>query len=338
VKLPAGRVESFLKAPDCAAILLYGPDAGLVRERRDRLVASVLEDKSDPFRLVDLTMATLKEDPARLADELAALSMTGGRRVVRVHDAGDAMTALLQSWLAHPVGDALLLIEAGALTPRSSLRKLAESSPALVALACYEDEPDTLEAVILDSLRTHGLSAEPDALAWLTETLGGDRLMTRSEIAKLALYMGKKKRVERADAAAVTGDSAALSQDDLAMAVADGDQSAAQRVLDRLLGEGVSPITILRGLQRHFARLHQAAGIVQQGRSGEQAIAALRPAPNFRLVPRLKGQLSRWPAEKLSTALALLLSAEIDCKTTGMPAAELCGRALLQLTRAAGRR
>jgi DNA polymerase-3 subunit delta len=136
----------------------------------------------------------------------------------------------------------------------------------------------------------------------------------------------------------VTGDSAALSQDDLAVAVAEGDQSTAQRVFDRLLGEGVSPVTILRGLQRYFTRLHQAAGAVQQGRSSEQAIAALRPAPNFRLVPRLKGQLSRWSAEKLSTALALLLNAEIDCKTTGMPAAELCGRALLQLTRAAGRR
>jgi DNA polymerase-3 subunit delta len=52
----------------------------------------------------------------------------------------------------------------------------------------------------------------------------------------------------------------------------------------------------------------------------------------------MKGQLARWPADKLATALDLLLAAELDCKTTGMPAPEICGRAILQLTRAAGRR
>jgi DNA polymerase-3 subunit delta len=136
----------------------------------------------------------------------------------------------------------------------------------------------------------------------------------------------------------VTGDSAALSQDDLAMAAAEGDQASAGRVLDRLLNEGVSPITILRGLQRHFTRLHQAAGLLQDGRTADQAIAGLKPPPHFRVSGRMKGQLGRWPAERIGTALDLLLTAEMECKTTGLPANEICGRAILQLTRAAAAR
>jgi DNA polymerase-3 subunit delta len=152
--------------------------------------------------------------------------------------------------------------------------------------------------------------------------------------------MGDEKRVTLEDALAVTGDTAALSQDDLAMATAEGDQGASQRVLDRLLTEGVSPITLIRGLQRHFTRLHQAAGLIGEGKNAEQALAALRPPPHFRIAGRMKNQLSRWPAEKLATALDVLLTAEMDCKTTGLPAPEICGRAVLQLTRAAaaGRR
>ena len=84
MKLAANRVESFVKAPDVPAVLIYGPDAGLVKERLDRLTRSVLADPSDPFRLADLSMPMLKEDPARLADEIAALSMMGGRRVVQI--------------------------------------------------------------------------------------------------------------------------------------------------------------------------------------------------------------------------------------------------------------
>jgi DNA polymerase-3 subunit delta len=335
VKLATGRVEAFLKAPDAPAVLIYGPDAGLVRERLDRLSRSVLADLTDPFRLIDLSMTMLKDDPARLADEMAALSMTGGRRVVRVRDAGEALAGPLQRWLDHPLGEALLLIEAGDLTPRSALRKLADGAPGIVSLACYADDGATLQTVIRDSLGRHGLAAEPDALAWLTEHLGGDRLMTRSEIDKLALYMGRTTRVTLSDAAAVTGDSARLSQDDLAMAAAEGDQAEAQRVLDRLLGEGVAPVSILRGLQRHFSRLHQAAAAQQDGKGAEQAIAGLRPPPHFRVAGRMRGQLSRWPPDKLATAMELLLNAEIDCKTTGLPAVELCGRAVLQLARAA---
>ena len=340
MKLAANRVEAFVKAPDVPAVLIYGPDAGLVKERLDRLAKSVLPDLSDPFRLTDLTMPMLKEDPARLADEIAALSMMGGRRVVRVRDASDALAGPLQSWLNNPVGDALVLIEAGELTPRSALRKLAESEPKLAALPCYADEGGSLHAVIADSLRNHGLTAEPDAVGWLADHLGGDRLLTRSELDKLALYMGEEKRVTLADAAAVTGDTAALSQDDLAMAASEGDQASAQRVLDRLLHEGMSPITLIRGLQRHFTRMHQAAGLVAEGKNAEQALAALRPPPHFRVAGRMKGQLGRWPVEKLATALDLLLTAEMDCKTTGLPAPEICGRAVLQLTRAAaaGRR
>ncbi len=340
MKLPGNRIEAFLKAPDAAAraILVYGPDAGLVKERLDRLGKTVVADLGDPFRVAELSAASLKEDPARLSDEAAAIALTGGRRVVRVRDAGDSISAVLQSFLAHPMGDAMLLIEAGELGPRSSLRKLAETADNAVALPCYADEGSGLEAVIFETLRSHGLTAEPDAVAWLADHLGGDRLLTRSELDKLALYMGDGGRVRLTDAAACIGDSAALSMDDVAMAAAEGDQATAQRVLDRLFHEGTSPITVLRSLQRHFQRLHLAAGAMASGKSAEQAIAQLKPPPHFRVAKRLQGQLQRWPSQRIATALELLVNAEIDGKTTGMPAAEICGRAVMQLARAAGRR
>ena len=203
MKLAANRIEGFLRAPDAAArvILVYGPDAGLAKERLDRLTKTVCNDLHDPFRLADLSMAGLKDDPSRLADEAAAIAMTGGRRVVRLRDAGDGATAVVQSFLAHPAGDALVLIEAGELGPRSTLRKLVEAADNAVALPCYADEGGALEAVIHETLRAHDLTAEPDAVAWLADHLGGDRLLTRSELDKLALYMGGPGRVRLEDAA-----------------------------------------------------------------------------------------------------------------------------------------
>ncbi|HIJ38591.1 MAG TPA: DNA polymerase III subunit delta [Rhodospirillaceae bacterium] len=341
MKLTGSRIESFLKAPDAKirVALVYGPDAGLIQERLDRLTKTIVPDLNDPFRIANFPAARLKEDPSRLADEAAALCMTGGRRVVRVTDAQDAFASVLKAFLSHPLGDALVLVEAGELTPRSPLRQLAEQSELAVALPCYADEGSGLESVIHETLRGYGLTAEPDAVAWLAEHLGGDRLMTRSELNKLALYMGSGslQRVKLEDAAACVGDSALLSMDDLGMAAADGDHATAQRVLERLFRDGTSPVAILRSLTRHFLRLHLTAGAFASGQSIEQSLAALKPPVHFRSQSRMQNQIRRWTLPRLSSALELLLTAEIDSKTTGMPAAEICSRAVMQLAQAANR-
>src|SRR5438105_10986481 len=106
MKVAAGQVDGFLRRPDpeIRAVLLYGPDAGLVRERAEIVVRTVCPDLRDPFRVADLAAAGLAADPARLADEAAQISLMGGRRVVRVRDAGDALAPLFSRFLVDPVG------------------------------------------------------------------------------------------------------------------------------------------------------------------------------------------------------------------------------------------
>jgi DNA polymerase-3 subunit delta len=97
----AAEIEAFLRKPDPAVqlVLLHGPDAGLVRERADRLAGTVVPDLHDPFRVARVSGAQLLEDPARLADEAAAIAMGGGRRVVRVVDAGNRNAELIEGFL-----------------------------------------------------------------------------------------------------------------------------------------------------------------------------------------------------------------------------------------------
>ncbi len=339
MKLSGARIAGFLKSPDPAvrAVLVYGPDQGLIRERINLLIRSVLDDPSVPFRLSELTATILRDEPGRLRDEAAALSFTGGRRVVVVRDAGDTLGATFQSFLSSPIGDALILVEADDLSARSSLRKAFEASDNAAALPCYADEGADLEAVIRESLSSHQLTASPDIVQWLAGHLGGDRALTRSEITKLALYMGKPGPISLEDVQACVGDSAALSLDDMINATAEGDHATAQRTLGRLFSEGTAPIACLRGLLRHFTRLHLAAGLMAQGKNADQALASLKPPPFFKVSSRMKRQLSLWSPTALNAALDLLGTVEADCKTTGFPAQDLCSRALFQLARAADR-
>lgn len=338
MKIDARGIAGFLKRPDPAAraVLLYGPDAGLVKERAEMLAKTVVEDLSDPFRVADITGDTLGSDPARLPDEAAAMAMTGGRRVVRVRDAGNEAVEAFTNFFAHPVGDALIVVEGGELDGRSGLRKLFEKSEHAAAIACYRDEGRDLGAVIRETLQKASVNIEADALAWLTDHLGGDRLVTRGEIEKLALYVGTGKTATLEDARALVGDSAEIGLDDLVNATASGDLPSLERVRTKLDSEGIPAIAQLRAAQRHFARLHLCAGLMAQGRDEEGAMMSLRPPVFWKEKTNFRTQLKRWSPAKLSIALAQLLDAEVKCKSSGSPAELVAAHCLMSLAASAG--
>ena len=337
MKIAAGGVERFLRQPDTAVVctLVYGPDQGLVRERAETLVRHVAGDLDDPFRVVELTAVAVANDPARLADEAAALSFSGGLQVVWVRAAGDGLAKVFEGFLAHAHGDAQVVVEAGNLGNRSSLRRVFERAGNAAALACYQDDERGLRRIIAESLAGHGLKASPDALAYLTENLGADRQVTRNELEKLALYKGGPGTVSLEDAAASVGDSAATSYDAVAYAAAGGDQAGLDRALTRAFTEGLHAVGLLRAVARHLRRLHLAIALAARGRSPEQAMKALKPPVIFIFTGRFRAQMSAWPNHRLADAMEILIGAEVECKTTGLPARAVCGRALMRIAQAA---
>ncbi len=336
MKLEAARVTRFLADPpaSCRAVLLYGEDAGLIRERAETLVRSVAGSLDDPFRVAELD----REGMARIAEEMAAQSLTGGRRVVRVREAGDAAAAPAEAALSLG-GDSLLVLEAPGLASRSKLRALIERAAAAAAIGCYPEEGRGLQQTIRETLGRDRVSADADALEWLAGQLGADRAATRGEVEKLALYAGPGGRVDLPAAQACVGDLAGLSLDDALFAATAGDVEQADRALERALAEGATPVGVLRAALLHVQRLERARGGMAGGVSAAEAAKAVRPPVFFRRAPAFATALGLWPAAALADACAALWNAERECKRTGAPAETLCRHVVLDLARrAAGAR
>jgi DNA polymerase-3 subunit delta len=347
MKLAGKAIDRFLAAPDPAivAVVIYGPDEGLVRERAEHLVTLVAIDPKDPFRVAELPASAVESDPARLADEADQLPMTGGRRVLRLREAGDEIAKPLLSWLDASAANArdsggFIVIEASDLGPRSGLRKLAETHPRAASIPCYRDEIATLQTLAREKLKAEGLTIAPEAMQWLATHLGSDRAITQGELEKLALYMlgapaaeargADARRVELADVLAVVGDSAELALDDLVYAVGDGELPALERAAQRSFAEGAAPITVLRALGRHFLKLQLARGLARDA-GIEGAIARIRPPIFFKYVPRFKTQVARWTEPMLAEALSRIVEAERNCKRSSLPAQTVCHAALMAI-------
>lgn len=322
------------------AALAFGPDAGLVHEVTETLLKSVVDDLTDPFRVCDLDEAIVAADPARLADETAAISMFGGRRVVRVRTGGGGagLTSVVKTFLADPKGDALVVIEAGDLAKSSPLRKLFEEDKSAAAIACYADTPRDVAEVVRATLAEAGLSITSEALADAVSRLGADRGMTRRELEKLALYAHGQKEISLADVRAVMGDEAEARLDEACDAAGCGDLARLDLTLERLWSSDASPIAVVRAALGHYQRLLQVKSAIRGGDAYDAAVRSLRPPVHFSRATSFRGQVQGWNETALTAALDRLLEAEALCKTTAVPAQAVCGRVLFEVAAMARRR
>ena len=331
MKLEPRRVEAFLNEPGAVrAVLLYGDDAGLIAERAARLLRRVAGAVADPFRTVELP----REAQARIGEEMASLSLTGGRRVVRLRDAADGCTAEVEAALAGG-GSALLILEAPGLPSRSRLRAALERATDAVAIGCYAAAGASLGREIRERLQERGVAVDAAAQAWLTERLGGDLVATRGELEKLALYVGPGGTADLAAAQACVGDLAAVSLEDALFAATAGQVALADRALALALAEGAAPVGVLRAALQHVQRVHRARLAMAAGAAPTEAVKGLRPPLFFRREPEFVAALRLWPERRLAAAAVALWRDEGACKRTGAPAEVICRNAVLALARRA---
>jgi DNA polymerase-3 subunit delta len=313
------------------AALLFGPDQGLVHERAERLAKAIVDDLTDPFRVVDFEEAALTSDGARLFDEAAAISMLGGRRVVRVRSGANALAKLFESFLEDAVGDALVVVEGGDLAKSAALRKVFEEADNAAAIQCYGDSEQNLGNVVRETLKAEGLSISAEALDDAVSRLGADRGVTRREIEKLALYARGQKSVSLEDVRATMGDEAEVRVEEVCDAAGEGDLKRLDLALARVWGEDMSAIAVVRTALGHFQKLLSAKAASQRGESVDFAMKKMWPAIHFSRTTSFKAQVSRWSDDKLDEALDLLLETEALCKTTGVPNEAVLGRALFNV-------
>ncbi|MBS0277399.1 MAG: DNA polymerase III subunit delta [Proteobacteria bacterium] len=313
------------------AALFYGPDSGLVHERAETMAKSVVDDLSDPFRVVDFEESALTSDGAKLFDEAAAISMLGGRRVIRVRTGANALAKLFESFLDDSTGDALVVVEGGDLAKNSALRKAFEDADNGAAIACYGDTAQNLSGVVRDALKTEGLTISAEALDDAVSRLGSDRGVTRQELTKLALYAHGQKSVGVEDVRAVMGDEAEVRVEEVCDAAGEGDLKRLDRALERVWGEETSAIAVVRAVMGHFQKLLQVKAAAERGENVDGAMRKIWPPIHFSRTASFKAQANRWSEPKLSDALDLLLDTEALCKTTGVPNEAVLGRALFNI-------
>lgn len=320
-------------------ILIHGPDEAQSRELAGQF-STRLAPADDPMGRVDIDKSLLAADPARLADEAAAVSMFGDTKLIRVDGAGEESAAAVDALLETPAAGNPVVMTAGALKPTSKLLKAAIASPLALAFQCFAPDARAASAMVAEACAAHGLRPSREAQALLAANFGGERGVLARELEKLALYLGAEPgRETPLDIEALAAIGTAMSDADfggLVDAVADGDAAEAERQAAKLNRNGIVGIAQLRAVARRFWVLAELGAAIEAGGSAREAVEALRPPVFWKDRDRIARQAAAWPAAKVRRALSSLIAAERRIKSPGSAAADvLTSHTLIAIARSA---
>lgn len=237
--------------------VIYGPDRGLVSERAGEIARMTGVALNDPFSLIKIDASELSSRPGLIVDEMQSLGLFGGSRLVWVKGAANEKPLIdaLQSLSTASLEGSTLIVEAGDLKKGTGTRKVAEAARSIACIACYPDDRAALNELIDAELGPSGLRITPAARALLTDNLGGDRLASRNEIRKLALYCRDDGTIDEQHVLDIIGDASSVSTDDAVDAVLSGDVQAFLHAAEKVVHSKTPLFLVLQGCLKQFQML-----------------------------------------------------------------------------------
>ncbi len=342
-EIKSHEFEGFLErsARNYRLFVVYGPDRGLVSERAALLAGKTGVSLSDPFSLIKLDIADLQRDQGRLLDEAGAIGLFGGDKLIWIRGASNEkyLVDSLQT-LSNTLPEAtFIIVEAGDLKKGSLLRKAAETARNVMVIPCYADDTRALNSLIDSELADADLRITPSARQALLELIGGDRIASRNEIRKLALYCRGKSTIEEHHVTEIIGDASAISVDDAVDAILSGNTNTFLHAMQKITSSKTAVFLVIQACLKQFQLLDAMKTEMEEKRlPTAQIMQTLGRHLHFRRKPIIEQALKTWSADAIAREANRLQSAILQTRKRALLEDSIALQTLLSTTLQSARR
>jgi DNA polymerase-3 subunit delta len=238
---------------------------------------------------------------ASVRNELETLPFLSPRRLVVINAADPFVTEYrpaLEKYFQKPSENGILVLEVKTFPSSTKLFKL---TPPAGLITCNALSASQLPRwCITWSSAQYGKELTNPAAQLLVDLVGEEMGILDQELAKLAVYVGKAKKIETEDVDCLVGNSREQNVFKILEAIGDCRPKEALTMLDRLFDEGQEPLAIMGAMSWQLRRLAQTSRLVEQGmplRSALQRVGYMRPGAEQQvrhLGRRRLGKLYDW--------------------------------------------
>jgi DNA polymerase III subunit delta len=187
----------------------------------------------------------------------------------------------LEAYLGDPASFTVLVIEAARLDERTKLAKVLGQRTLVVEVGLGDNVEQRQAAAVAmagNVARDKGLSFENGAAEDLAERVAVDLMRLKTEIEKLAAYLGERKIIRREDVNAMVSSEKTTTVWELADLLASRQGKQALDFLDRLMRDGEEPVGMVGAMTWMYRKLIEASEI-KGATNGWQAARTLGMRP-----------------------------------------------------------
>ena len=294
-------------------ILVYGPNEGLVKEQIENITNLYLPE--DEYDQINFDGKELDNDPNSLDNIIRTVSMFFNSKVVIAESIKDKHLSIVESIVSDMPQKVVLIIKDGNLNKSSKIRKFFETEKKCLSLACYEDDTRSIMKNIDEFIKINNFKLSRDVKNYLLQSLSNDRMVSKRELEKIEIfYKGSDSKIDLEDIKNLLNDTSSLNFNKMNENVMFGNTKKSSRIVNKLLSEGVNPISIIRSLTNYLLRVQQTKIEMKKGNNFESAIKSLKPPLFWKDKDNFQRHCYKWPLQIIELTLVKLFETEILCK------------------------
>jgi DNA polymerase-3 subunit delta len=301
------------KAPVKPVYAVHGDDAYLRKESITAIARAVF-DGAEPDELATRRFAGDEATLADVLDEVRTLAFFSSRRLAIVEGADPFITAHrrdLEAYVEHPSPVGILVLSAKSWPPTTRLAQLV--AKAGLAVECKGPNDRELNAWLVHVARSRfEATLDADAARLLVELVGPEAGLLVSEVEKLAISVGERRKIGRDDVARMVGAGRVEKIWTVLDAATTGRANLALEYLDRLLASGESPVGLLAAMSFSLLRIYHA-GRLRRARVDLREACRIAGISSY-AVEKTQQQHAHLGPSRVDRLPRLLLEADLDLK------------------------
>ena len=303
----------------------HGDESYLTRLAIEKVVERAVDKATADFNYERFYGSDM--NPDALFTSVSTPPMMATRRVILVRDLQKASLKSrerLAEYAAHPIRSTVLILAAGERIRIDSRRKSPKWAASLqetaaTALFWQLREPELIRW-IMDTAGLKGKKITARVAYELYARIGDDLARLADELEKLAFFCGERAEIEAEDISLMTGIDKGGTVFDWVDSLAANETVKSCYIAGYLASRGESAVGSVAAAAAHFTKVARIKELLQAGKPAVEIKKELGLA-NWRndSLDELFGQARRYSVAQLQRALELLLKADLQLKTSGLP-------------------
>ena len=230
-------------------------------------------------------------------------SFFDNEKLIIINRSTDKIKNVIEELVEKKPQDIKFILNSKNLEKKSSLRKIFEKEKNLICSPFYEDNNQTLNAIISQFFRDKKIPISQQLINILVERSRGDRKNLNNELEKIEYYSKNKKNINHQEILKLTN----LADNYNASELVDSSLAKNTRKTVTILNENnysdEDNIIIIRTLLAKLKRLVKIYELVDEKNNIDHAISSFKPPIFWKDKPLVIQQLNAWKKDKLKNLI-----------------------------------